>query len=106
MAQSQEEKAMISRNKNYRNQHYLRFIRTQPCIICETKPSEAHHEPLGNDKGWALKPPDSQALPLCNYHNRQREAVPAEEFWDGYDVKKLIIEHLTEYLRIYDPPVA
>lgn len=91
---------LLRKMDEYRDEDYLAWIRLQPCILCESTPSEAHHEPLGGDKGTSIKPPDYQALPLCSRHNREREAVPKSEFWAGYDPPRLIVEHIMEYLRL------
>jgi hypothetical protein len=82
----------------FRSEKYLRWIRKFPCVKCGKK-AEAHHEPLGKS-GTGIKPPDSQALPLC--HRCHIYLLPAqgpETFWKGYDVKMLIIEYLTLYLQ-------
>ena len=49
----------------YRSEKYLDFIRSKPCLGCNTIPSSAAHQ----DFGWNAmsgKPPDIHALPLCH----------------------------------------
>ena len=57
-------------------------IREQPCLVCGTIPSDAHH--LRTDmktKGMGLKPGDDKAVPLCRKHHMKLHAYGNEELW-------------------------
>ena len=54
--------------KPARDQKYLAWIRTLPCLICGRAAGvEAAHT---GPHGMALKSPDSSAIPLCARHHR------------------------------------
>lgn len=57
------------KQKTNRDENYKRFIRSMPCIICGSTPSEHSHEPL-NGRGMGHKGPDNESLPLCAFHHR------------------------------------
>ena len=48
---------------------HLKWIRTQPCMICQAF-ATAHHLTIGPEgKGRSLKAGDNWTLPLCNEHH-------------------------------------
>src|SRR5690242_18817694 len=54
--------------KPERSRAYLRFIRTKPCLICNTrKQVEAAHS---GPHGVGLKASDLDAIPLCRVHHQ------------------------------------
>ena len=51
-----------------RSRLYLRWIRTQPCVICKTESEiEAHHT---GPHGLSAKSSDFSTIPLCSGHHR------------------------------------
>lgn len=82
----------------YRSPAYLAFIRKHPCMICGNTSTIAHHEPFGQ-AGMSIKAPDSHAVPLCDWHHRERHDKGFNTFWASTDVKLSIIKYLTEYLN-------
>jgi hypothetical protein len=50
-----------------RSRNYLRWIRTQPCSICQSNRSEAHHT---GPHGLSVKGSDFLTIPLCPQHHR------------------------------------
>lgn len=57
----------------YRNEQYLKYIRSLPCTVCKKPcPSEAHHISTG---GMALKCSDLETAPLCNTHHMEVTSV-------------------------------
>ena len=87
--------------KAWRSKDYRAFVRKHPCSVhsCSTgQRIECHHEPLG-EAGMAVKAPDSHGLPLCIRHHQQRGNEGPETFWKGYNVEKMIIKLLTDYMR-------
>ena len=65
---------------------YRDFIRSLPCSVCSTQPSEIHHliDIEGVDKGMARKLPDIIAIPLCREHHRALHADLMDfEEWYG-----------------------
>ena len=55
----------VPKPKTYRNKKYLDFVRSLPCSYCFLPaPSDPHHVSL-NNKGFGMKVPDTQVIPLC-----------------------------------------
>jgi hypothetical protein len=59
-------------HKWMKNNNWLKFIRTLPCLYCGKSPSDAHH--VGS-RGMGLKHADSMVIPLCrmchsSHHDR------------------------------------
>jgi hypothetical protein len=52
----------------YTNPKYEAWVRTRPCIICDTPgPSHCHHiKGVGKLSGTGLKAPSWASLPLCH----------------------------------------
>ena len=88
------------KTKTYRSKMYLRFIRNQPCLNCgfSGQPCQAHHEGLGK-RGLGIKPPDTQAVPLCRDCHVLRHQKGVDSFWRQKDIKLAIIGYLTLYLQ-------
>jgi len=79
--------------KTYKSKKYLAFIRRHPCFVCGRK-AEPHHVSLG-ESGVGMKASDTHCIPLCREcHN----VIHTSSFF-GYDLKKIIIGLLTEYIR-------
>ncbi len=92
---------MYKKNKTYRSAKYLKFIRSKPCLVCGSK-SVPHHESEGfYNSGMGMKPPDTQCLPLCIEHHAERHRIPAQEFYDNYniDFKVKMVNLLTEFIQ-------
>jgi len=90
--------------KTFRSEKYKDFIRGLLCCKCNRPPrSEAHHESLLNS-GMAIKPPDTQCLPLCRVCHDERELKGKKTFWDDLDVKILMIHFLTKYIELKEHP--
>lgn len=63
---------MIPKEKPYRNEKYLDFVRSHECIECGWPPElgliEAHHIRTG---GIATKCGDNETVPLCGFYARK-----------------------------------
>jgi len=87
----------FQKRKRYKNEKYLRFIRSKGCVICG-HPAVAHHEQV-TGRGMGIKSSDYETIPLCEKCHEARHRLGKDTFWQGYDIQKLIIEHLTEYIH-------
>lgn len=53
-----------------RDQQYLNWIRSLPCVLCQNHPpSDPHHIPKQGHSGKGTKTDDTRAIPLCHYHH-------------------------------------
>ena len=70
-----------SRNKTCSPQEHLRFVASQPCVICGRTPSHAHHVRYAQSRGLALKVSDEFTVPLCAIHHRENHTTGDERRW-------------------------
>ena len=61
----------ISEPKRIRCKEHLRFVASQPCLICGRSPSHAHHMRYAQSRGLSLKVSDEFTVPLCAIHHHQ-----------------------------------
>ena len=59
----------ISEPKRIRSKEHLRFVASQPCLICGRSPSQAHHVRYAQSRGLSLKVSDEFTVPLCATHH-------------------------------------
>jgi DNA recombination protein Rad52 len=67
--------------RRIRNREHLRFVATQPCLICGRTPSHAHHLRHAQPRGLGLKVSDEFSVPLCAIHHNEVHRVGKEEAW-------------------------
>jgi len=65
----------------YRNRLHLRFVASQPCLVCRRQPTQAHHLAFVQPRALALKTSDEWAVPLCRAHHRALHDTGDEEIW-------------------------
>lgn len=71
----------ISAPKRIRNKAHLKFVGSQPCLVCGRAPSDAHHLRFAQPKAVGLKAGDDHTVPLCRYHHRALHAAGDERLW-------------------------
>jgi hypothetical protein len=64
-----------------RNKAHLLFVGTQPCLICQQMPSDAHHIKFAQPKALGRKVSDEFAVPLCRLHNHELHRHGNEQAW-------------------------
>jgi Rad52/22 family double-strand break repair protein len=80
----------ISEPKRIRCKEHLRFVASQPCLICGRSPSHAHHIRYAQSRGLALKVSDEFTVPLCAIHHHQIHATGKErEWWEERNIDPL-----------------
>jgi hypothetical protein len=67
--------------KRVRSKEHLRFVASQPCVICGRMPAHAHHIRYAQPRGLALKVSDEFAVPLCAIHHSENHATGDERRW-------------------------
>jgi hypothetical protein len=82
----------ISEPKRIRCKEHLRYVASQPCIICGRSPSQAHHVRYAQRRGLGVKVSDEFAVPLCATHHRQLHSTTKErEWWQEWKIDPLMI---------------
>ena len=71
----------IAEPKRLRDKAHLKFVATQPCLICGRQPSDAHHLRFAQPRAIGLKVSDEFTVPLCRGHHRELHQVGNEQSW-------------------------
>jgi hypothetical protein len=71
----------IGKPRRYRNKGHLRFVATQPCLVCGRKPSDPHHLKFMQPRAMGRKASDEFAVPLCRTHHRAAHRSGNERAW-------------------------
>jgi hypothetical protein len=67
--------------RRYRDRAHLRFVSTQPCLICSRRPSDAHHLRFAQPRAIGRRVSDEYAVPLCRSHHRALHRRGDEPAW-------------------------
>jgi DNA recombination protein Rad52 len=57
--------------KRLRDKNHLRFVASQPCLICGRQPSDPHRLRFAQPRAIGLKVSDEFTVPLCRSHHSQ-----------------------------------
>ncbi len=71
----------ISKSRRIRDKEHLRYVASQPCIICARAPGHAHHLRFAQPRALGRKVGDDWTVPLCATHHRALHSVGDEETW-------------------------
>ena len=64
-----------------RDRDHLRFVASQPCLVCGRTPSDAHHIKFGEQQAMGRKVSDRFAVPICRLHHRELHRRGNERAW-------------------------
>jgi hypothetical protein len=80
----------IGEPKRLRDKTHLRFVASQPCLICGRQPSDPHHLRFAQSRAIGLKVSDEFTVPLCRIHHRQLHHAGNEvAWWGNFNIKPL-----------------
>jgi hypothetical protein len=71
----------IGEPRRHRDKAHLRFVASQPCLICGRSPSDPHHLRFAQPRALGRKSSDEFVVPLCRTHHRQNHQVGDERSW-------------------------
>ena len=71
----------IAEPKRIRDKAHLKFVASQPCLVCGRQPSDPHHLRFAQPRAIGLKVSDEFTVPLCRGHHRQLHQTGNEEAW-------------------------
>jgi len=71
----------ISEPKRLRDKQHLKFVASQPCLICGRQPSDPHHLRYAQPRAIGLKVSDEFTVPLCRGHHRELHQAGNEILW-------------------------
>jgi hypothetical protein len=80
----------IAEPKRLRDKDHLRFVASQPCLICGHQPSDPHHLRFAQPRALGLKVSDEFTVPLCRSHHQQLHQAGNElAWWHDLDIDAL-----------------
>jgi Rad52/22 family double-strand break repair protein len=82
-AQMDKSVLAIAEPKRIRDKAHVRFVASQPCLICGRQPSDPHHLRFAQPRALGLKVSDEFTVPLCRGHHRQLHQAGNEVAWWG-----------------------
>ncbi|MGB6082515.1 MAG: ERF family protein [Xanthobacteraceae bacterium] len=65
----------------HRNKAHLAFVATQPCLVCQRTPCDAHHLKFAQPKALGRKVSDEFTVPLCRAHHNDLHRHSNEPAW-------------------------
>lgn len=71
----------ILKERRIRDKDHLKFVASQPCLICGRRPAQAHHLRFAQPQAMAMKVSDEFTVPLCNVHHDQLHRAGDERAW-------------------------
>ena len=83
---------VISKPVRERDREHLKFVASQPCLLCGRTPSDAHHLKFAEQRAMGRKVSDRFTVPVCRLHHRElhrRGNEPA--WWESQAIEPLSI---------------
>jgi hypothetical protein len=71
----------LSEPHRVRDKEHLRFVASQPCLLCSAVPSDAHHLRFSQPRALGRKVGDDFTVPLCRPHHRDLHDSGNEAAW-------------------------
>ena len=90
------DKSVLTLNepRRYRNRAHLEFVASQPCLLCERRPSDAHHLQFAQPSVLGRRVSDEFTVPLCRSHHRAVHRRGNEpEWWKENGIDPVGIAH-------------
>jgi Rad52/22 family double-strand break repair protein len=72
---------VLAEPKRLRDKAHLKFVASQPCLVCGRQPSDPHHLRFAQPRAIGLKASDEFTVPLCRGHHRQLHQTGNEAAW-------------------------
>jgi hypothetical protein len=71
----------ISEPRRHRDKAHLKFVASQPCLVCGRSPADAHHLRSAQPRAMGRKVSDEFTVPLCRTHHRDNHRFGDEASW-------------------------
>jgi Rad52/22 family double-strand break repair protein len=82
----------LAEPKRLRDKAHLKFVASQPCLVCGRQPSDPHHLRFAQPRALGVKVSDEFTVPLCRGHHRQLHQAGNEVvWWQGLNIDALEI---------------
>jgi hypothetical protein len=80
-AKIDKSKLTFGEPRRLRDKAHLKFVASQPCLICGRSPADAHHLRFTQPRAMGLKVSDEFTVPLCRIHHRDVHSFGNEISW-------------------------
>jgi hypothetical protein len=77
----QKSELAISEPRRHRDKDHLKFVASQPCLVCGRSPADAHHLRFTQPRALGRKVSDEFTVPLCRTHHRDNHSFGDEVAW-------------------------
>jgi hypothetical protein len=77
----QQTVTVIQKPVRERDREHLRFVASQPCLVCGRSPSDAHHVKFAEQQAIGRKVSDRFTIPICRLHHRELHRRGNERTW-------------------------
>ncbi len=82
----------LAEPKRLRDKGHLKFVASQPCLVCGRQPSDPHHLRFAQPRAIGMKVSDEFTVPLCRGHHRQLHQAGNEvSWWENLKINALEI---------------
>jgi hypothetical protein len=71
----------IGEVRRHRDKAHLKFVASQPCLVCGRSPADAHHLRFTQPRAMGRKVSDEFTVPLCRTHHRDNHSFGDEVGW-------------------------
>jgi hypothetical protein len=82
-AKIEKSELTISEPRRHRDKTHLKFVASQPCLVCGRSPADAHHLRFTQPRAMGRKVSDEFTVPLCRTHHRDNHRFGDEAAWWG-----------------------
>jgi hypothetical protein len=72
---------VICKPVSERDREHLKFVASQPCLICGRTPSDPHHIKFAEQRTMGRKVSDRFTVPICRLHHRELHRKGNERAW-------------------------
>jgi ERF superfamily len=76
-----DRRLLISKPVRERDRNHLKFVASQPCVVCGRGPSDAHHIKFAEQRAMGRKVSDKFTVPVCRLHHRELHRRGDERAW-------------------------
>jgi hypothetical protein len=73
--------SVLAKESRRRDKEHRRFVSSQPCIVCDSSPTDAHHLRFAQPRALGMKVSDEFTVPICRDHHRELHRVGDERVW-------------------------
>jgi hypothetical protein len=83
-AEDQNTESMVTpqgKEMRRRNKAHLAFVSSQPCVVCQRSPCDAHHLKFAQPRSLGRKVSDEFTVPLCREHHQELHRHGNERAW-------------------------